>query len=224
MRDYDRTIISQYSNSPTLTQLITNLNTYFDPQANLQQFYDLIWNVETAEGYGLDVWGRIVGVSRFIRVPNDKWFGFAEAGTISADPWNQGIFYSGQDLFHTITVDDNTYRMMIFAKAALNITDNSIPAVNNILMTIMFPNRGNAYVTDGRNVVHEPWFGFQESFDGVGWNQGVFGDLLAVDLPENMTITYVFEFDLTETEDAIVRYSGVLPKGAGVRAFVEVPA
>lgn len=223
MRDYDKTVISQYSNSPTLSQLITNLNTYLDPQVNLQNFYDLIWNVDTAEGYGLDVWGRIVGVSRLIRVPNGLWFGFAEATTFGADNWDHGIFYNGEDLFHTITVDDLTYRMMIFAKAALNITDNSIPAVNEILMTVMFPNRGNAYVTDGRNITHEPWFGFQESFDGVGWNQGVFGDLLAVNLPDNMTLTYVFEFALTETEDAIVRYSNVLPKGAGVKAFVEVP-
>jgi hypothetical protein len=224
MRDFDRTVISQYSDSPTLVRLITNLNIYFDPQANLQSFYDLIWNVDTAEGYGLDVWGRIVGISRFVRVPTDRWFGFGEAGTLNTDPWDQSAFYNGQELFRILVVDDESYRRMILTKAATNITDCSIPAINKILTEVAFPNRGKAYVTDGRNVGHDPWFGFKEAFDGVGWDQGPFGDLLAVDLPENMTMTYVFEFELTETEDAMVRYSGVLPKGAGVRAFVQVPS
>lgn len=222
MRDFDRTIISQYSNSATLTQLITNLNTYIDPDANLQQFYDLIWNVDTAEGYGLDVWGRIVGVTRYIKVPSGRWFGFNEATTIGADPWNQGVFYDGGELTHTVTLTDEEYRLLIFAKAATNITDASIPSINQILMNL-FPNRGNTYVLDGRNQPHEACFGFAEAFDSRGWNQGVFGDFLLSGLGKNMELTYVFEFALSDVEIAIVVNSGVLPKPIGVKALADYP-
>src|SRR5579871_5512746 len=66
--DYLQTIISQYANSPILTQLIANFDQYIDPTKNLDAFFDLIWNVDTAQGYGLDVWGRIVGVTRVLQV------------------------------------------------------------------------------------------------------------------------------------------------------------
>lgn len=41
------TIISQYANSATLTQLILNLDSYIDPTSILDQFFDMIWNVST---------------------------------------------------------------------------------------------------------------------------------------------------------------------------------
>lgn len=206
MREFDRTIISQYSNSATLTQLITNLNTYIDPNANLQRFYDLIWNVDTAVGYGLDVWGRIVGIARFLKIPTGKFFGFAEATTASADPFNisgavitpyfgftetadlfafgfdqdhfadfpaplndVSPFYSDGVLTTTFTLDDEQYRTLIFAKAAANICDGSIPAINQIMMNL-FPRRGNAYVTDARNTPHNRWFGFAEARDADSFN------------------------------------------------------
>ena len=56
--DYWATIISQFANSPILTQLIANMDSYLDQTANLDAFYDLIFNVATAQGYGLDVWGK----------------------------------------------------------------------------------------------------------------------------------------------------------------------
>ena len=67
--DWEATVISQYQTSPTLLQLIENMETYIDPLTNLDAFYVNIWNIYSASGYGLDVWGRIVGVTRTIRVP-----------------------------------------------------------------------------------------------------------------------------------------------------------
>ena len=84
--DYWQTIISQYANSDVITTLIGNFDAYVDQTANFDAFYDLIMNVASAEGYGLDVWGRIVDVSRTLNVGiTDRFFGFDEAGTISAD-------------------------------------------------------------------------------------------------------------------------------------------
>lgn len=162
MRDFDRTVISQYSNSATLCQLIENLNTYIDPAADLQRFYDLIWNVDTAVGYGLDVWGRIVGVDRVVKVPSTKYFGFAEAGSFDSDPFDQAPFYNGDLLTEAISLNDEDFRRLIFAKAAANITDCSIPALNQMLLNL-FPGRGNAYVADDHPPPDGRWFTFEES-------------------------------------------------------------
>lgn len=148
MIDVQATIISQYAASPTLVQLVLSMNQYLDPGANIDAFYDLVWNVDTAEGWGLDVWGRIVGVGRILQVANQNVFGFEEATTASASPWNQGIFYSGGDVTNGYRLTDAAFRMLILAKAAANISDGSIPSINAILLAL-FPGPGNIYVTDG---------------------------------------------------------------------------
>ena len=142
------TVLAQYANSPILTTLITNMFAYFDPTANLDAFFDDIWNVDTAVGYGLDVWGRIVGVTRNLSVVTGaKFFGFDEAGTISADPFNQSPFFSGQQLTSSFSLTDNSFRTLILAKAISNISDGSIPSINALLRSL-FPNRGDCYVLD----------------------------------------------------------------------------
>ena len=62
------TIISQYANSAILTQLIANMDAYLDQTENFDNFFDDIWNIDTAQGYGLDLWGRILGVTRYVTV------------------------------------------------------------------------------------------------------------------------------------------------------------
>ena len=71
--DVAQTVISQYANSPVLLALLRRLNTALDQAANIEQFYTLVWDLRTAVGYGLDVWGRIVGVNRVLRVPTTAY-------------------------------------------------------------------------------------------------------------------------------------------------------
>lgn len=213
--DYWKTIISQYANSPIITGLIANFFEYLDQTRNFDNFFDYIWNIETAEGYGLDVWGRIVGVNRILQVPSGEYFGFAEASPGSFG-FGQAPFYSGQDLTDNYTLSDAAYRQLIFAKAAANITNGSIPAINRILMTL-FPNRGNCYVTEGGN--NGTWFGFMESINANGFNQEAFYSGSPVTF---MTMTYTFEFQPTPVELAIIQNSGVLPKPTGVAASVVI--
>jgi hypothetical protein len=211
--DFWQTIISQYSNSPILTKLIANFDSYIDQTQNLDAFYDFLWNVATAQGYGLDVWGRIVNVKRTLQVPIGNWFGFAEASP-GSEPWGQGAFYSGDPLNGNYALSDAAYRTLIYAKAAANITDGSIPAINQILLNL-FPNRGNCYVTDGES--YGPWFGFAEAINSLPFNQGQFYSGSSV---SSMVMAYVFTFPLTPVELAIVQQSGVLPKPTGVAASV----
>lgn len=192
MIDFEATIESQYANSPTIVQLITNMNNYIDPTNNINAFYNLVWNIDTAVGHGLDIWGRIVGVSRILKVAAADYFGFEGPAGASGVPWNQGIFYSGYaPLTENYALQDEPYRVLILAKALFNICDGTIPAINQILINLFgangpLPVPGNSYVTDG----------------------------------EDMTMTYTFGGVLNPVQTAIVYNSGVLPKPAGVLATV----
>lgn len=201
MRSWPQTVISQYTRSPRLLALLGALDEWIDPSRDLEAFYQLVWDIEReggAQGYGLDVWGRIVGVSRVVQFDFGSYFGFEEARDrtgFSGSGYTQGSFEDGQKVVTTFTVDDKTYRYLIFAKAALNITNASVPAINQTLMSL-FPSRGNAYVLDGSSKL-------------PALDQMSLGPLTAI---------YVFEFPLEPIEIAIVASSGVLPRPAGVRA------
>ncbi len=152
------TILSQYANSKILTQLIANFDSYIDQTQNVDEFYDNIFNINTAVGYGLDLWGRVVGVQRVLSVGITNYFGFAEQ-VPSVGTFGQSPFYSGQTVTANFSLSDNAFRILIFAKALANICNGSIPAINKILLSL-FPNRGNAFVTDGLNMSMTYTFNF----------------------------------------------------------------
>jgi hypothetical protein len=140
------TVISQYANSAILTRLVTDFAQYVDQTKDFDQFFDLMWNVDTAQGYGLDAIGRKVNASRTVNVPGDPtFFGFEEAG---APAFGGGTFFSGGGITRNFLLSDEAYRTLIFAKALANISDGSIPSANQILLNL-FKGRGNCYVTDG---------------------------------------------------------------------------
>jgi hypothetical protein len=193
MEDVEQTIISQYANSPTLLQLIQNVNEYLDPAANFAAFYDFVWNVNTAVGFGLDIWGKIVGVSRLLTVPgSNPLFGFHDGAVVpDVQPFGQGVFNTpGQVNTTGVVLTDTAYRTLILAKALANISATTAPALNNILRNL-FPGRGVCYVLDT-------------------WQAAV------------MTMQYTFRFSLTVTEFAILSQSGVLPRPAGVLASIVI--
>lgn len=215
--DIWETVQSQYANSPIITTLLTDFASWMDQTENFDNFFDLIFNVDTAIGYGLDVWGRIVGVNRILKITQPgSYFGFEEAG--DAAGFNQASFYAGAPLTTNYILTDEAYRLLILTKAMANISQCSIPVLNQMLMTL-FPHRGNAYVTEGFEF--GPYFGFEESGDAMGFNQAPFYSGQQVN---RMVMTYTFDFSLSPVERAIVESSGVLPKPTGVKAIVVINA
>jgi hypothetical protein len=185
------TILSQYGNSQAIDGVVTAFNAAMDQTATFDDFFDVTWNVATATGAGLDRIGRVVNVSRTLQLPSGAvpFLGFEEAGDPLFVPFGQGTFFAGANsLTSNFQLADSDYRTLIYAKMAANICDGSIPAINQVLLTL-FPNRGNAYVADG----------------------------------ENMTMEYVFAFNLSAVELAIVEQSGALPKPVGVSVTVVQP-
>jgi len=160
MENYEDTIISQYATAPALTQLLRGWNENLDPTPLLDSFYNLVWNVNTAEGWGLDVWGRIVGVGRVLQLASTRFFGFQEADSVVITGFNVAPFYSGQSVTTNYTLSDAAYRVLVLAKALANICDGSIQGTNAVLMAL-FPGRGNAYVIDHRDMTMTYFFDFE---------------------------------------------------------------
>jgi len=152
------TVLSQYANSPVILAFVQSFQECIDPSEDIQAFYDLVWNVMTAKGYGLAVWGRIVGVSGVLQITSDKYLGFEEATDVSADPFGQSPLFSGQALTSNYALSDDAFRLLILAKAAANIWDGSIPGLNSILR-LLFPGQV-CYVTDEQDMTMTYTFDF----------------------------------------------------------------
>ncbi len=140
--DISQTVLSQYANSPVLLQLIGSFSEWLDPGERFAAFYERIWNINTADGYGLDVWGRILGVGRVLQVPSGEYIGFEQQA--EAQTFGHGILFRGTRATNNATLTDDAFRVLLLAKAALNITDASAPAINQILLNLF----GDGYVRD----------------------------------------------------------------------------
>jgi Protein of unknown function (DUF2612) len=154
------TVAPEYGTSPIIDQLIDNYAATIDPNYNLENFYTQCWSLDSASGYGLDRIGRVVGINRTLTVSGGDYLGFTGSpGNASGDSFNAGIFYAGEATTGNYTLTDDSYRQLILTKAAANITNGSIPAINQILLNL-FPDRGTCYCIDGRNMTMTYVFDF----------------------------------------------------------------
>ncbi len=195
MIDFERTIISQYATSRTIVQLIRNMNEYIEPATDFDTFYSFVWNVQTAQGFGLDIWGKIVNISRQLTIPGTNiYLGFDEAFTAPTaatgpQPFGQAPFYTGATDTQTFTLTDDAYRTLILVKALANISACTAPSLNQLLQNL-FAGRGRCYVSD------------------MG----------------GMRMRFTFEFYLQPFELAIMTQSGAIPRPAAVSAYlVQIP-
>jgi beta-lactam-binding protein with PASTA domain len=147
--DVEPTVISQYANSPTLLRLVENMAQYIDPSADFLNFFSFVWNVDTAVGFGLDIWGRIVGVSRVLPIAGSLHdFGFHNSDSPPDwEPFNQGPFFNGNANTGAYTLPDDAYRTLILTKALANITATNAQALNQLVRNL-FPGRGKCFVQD----------------------------------------------------------------------------
>jgi len=124
MQNFEQTVISQFGNSPTIGALIQNMNDNISPHADLDNFYDTIFNVTSPDItlFGLQIWSRIVGLSQsFLNsLPDD---------------------FSNSDL-----------QSLILLKALANISISSAPAINQLLQNWIGGDNVRAYVVDTGNM------------------------------------------------------------------------
>lgn len=121
---------SQYAASPRLVSLLVRKAALLDPGKDLMEWYDSVFNPQTAQGVGLDIWGRIVGIGRMLWMQNSGFFGFAFQNMENFDQapfWIQSL---SQGQFR---LTDEAFRFLIFFKAAANIGRGDMQSINALL-------------------------------------------------------------------------------------------
>lgn len=161
---WEDTILTQYSASKKLLSIIDTFNQAVSLDDFTDEFIKKVWDLTTCESFGLDMWGKIVGISRYIVAPIDNdSFGFSEADDGSTDypsPFNNSPFYGGVQETTNVRLGDDSYRTLIFCKAFANISIATIPDINKFLK-ILFYQRGRAYCVNYRDMTIGITFEFE---------------------------------------------------------------
>lgn len=131
MDNWRETILSQYDNSERLLALIESMNAVIEPTADIAAFYESVFDPETAFGWGLDVWGRIVAIPRTLEVEATNYQTVRFYG-IKPQQLRARPVCLREQVEH-FCLQDNAYRLLIWMKAASNITDGSLLDLNKIV-------------------------------------------------------------------------------------------
>ena len=145
MQNIEDTIMAQYANSPNILALIKGMNDAIDPQYFIDDFYNYVYRLSSAKGFGLDIWADKVGVSRNAPMadPNAKTLGFADGfEPFNSAPWSDG------GAFSSFQLSDDQLRKLIIVKAALNILYATAININKFLLMI-FDGRRSYYNITG---------------------------------------------------------------------------
>jgi hypothetical protein len=134
-------IQSQYAASQKIRALIDAMNLRIDPGVDIELFYAKIIDIYTAEGWGLDNWGRILGSGRLLQVEPGDHFGFADSGL---NPFDQGAFYY-PGLTNNYYLADPAYRDLLLFKALANISPSDCATLNRLLGRFF---NGGTYVVE----------------------------------------------------------------------------
>lgn len=132
------TIQSQYSDSPIIRAIAESARLRLAPDADIELFYKMIFDIETAQGKGLDIWGRILGIGRQMEIetsPNS--FGFEESGY---EPFDTAPFYAGEATTALYSLADEPYRTLLLWKALANIATADAATLNHLLSRL-FPGK-----------------------------------------------------------------------------------
>ena len=137
----DATVQSQYATSPHIRALVDSFWKAINPEADINEIYEKMVNPETAEGIGLNVWGRIVASGReYIALDEStEYLGFNPPAGVTnprLNSLNNAPFYRPVD--GKVRLADNAYRTYIFIKAMINIGTGTLASINEML-AFMFP-------------------------------------------------------------------------------------
>lgn len=123
-------MISQYANSPVFTSLDSGLINLFDDSLVTNNWYNAVFNIATANAYGLDIWGKILDRSREFVYNGTKYY-LKGAQTIG------GVSFTDSEM-------EDLYRKILQLIAMRYIGNASIASINNMLQVI-FKNDGKCY-------------------------------------------------------------------------------
>ena len=233
--------MKQYGKTTAIKSQIELLPTYFDTTSWQNSFHDMVWNVETAQGFGLDIWSNIVWIEngRYLEVQSEEYFGFSTKEQLDIqiyypqsfqDPYGLTAWtdYAYQDSSTGITYyKSDTIGYSIETANALSESwdpfDQS-PFYNGPSDTYTYKLADNAFrvlimAKAMANISDVDVFSLNKILNTLTSSMG---KCWVNDLG-GMAIRYTFAFVLDGYQKAIIQ-SGILPRPAGVRCLVsEIP-
>ena len=145
------TVQSQYSASPRILALAGMYWDMLNPGGEIQTMLDDMLNPSTARGYGLDVWGRIVGIKRATVPVSGEYLAFDPdpMSNPDGDSWNNAPF---NPLTPQGLATDSVFRVYVMVKAMMNIGNGSLADINKYF-SLMFPNSGIQVIHAGTMII-----------------------------------------------------------------------
>ncbi|QDX29575.1 DUF2612 domain-containing protein [Dickeya poaceiphila] len=187
MNNWESTIYAQYANSTALLSIINTFNQAVSIDEFTNEFINKVWDLTANESYGLDVWGKIVGIGRYITAPIDSdAFGFYESNAGASDyplPFNDSPFYAGVQETTSVRLSDDAYRTLIMCKAFSNISIATIPEINKFLV-MLFAGRGRAYCVNYRDMT----IGITFEFALAPYEKSILTDYNVVPVPSGVQL------------------------------------
>ncbi|EHI9129343.1 DUF2612 domain-containing protein [Salmonella enterica] len=184
---WEDTILTQYSASKKLLSIIDTFNQAVSLDDFTDVFIKKVWDLTTCESFGLDMWGKKVGVERYITAPIENTsFGFGEADESDPDyptPFNDAPFFGGVQETTNVRLGDDAYRTLIFCKAFTNISIATIPDVNKFLK-ILFYQRGRAYCVNYRDMT----MGITFEFELAPYEESILTDYNVTPVPSGVQV------------------------------------
>lgn len=123
-------MLSQYANSPKYVSLAEGLARVIDNSSVLNNWYNIFFNIKTAKGVGLDIWGKILNKDRKFVYNGDELY-------LGGEQTIDGIHFSAEDM-------DNLYRKILMMTAMGNVGNFSISQINNAVLAV-FADEGRCY-------------------------------------------------------------------------------
>ena len=139
--DIAETVQSQYATSKRMRAVIDAFWQAINPKSDIDLLYRKLVNPRTAEGVGLDVWGRIVAIGRSYLAGEDDtpYFGFDPPEGVKNERLNSfgnAPFY--KQVMGKVRLADTMYRTYVFLKALINISNSSLASLNQAVK-LLFP-------------------------------------------------------------------------------------
>lgn len=173
-------LLWQYNSATSLTSLLTSKQAWYDENVSqfLADWYNDIFNLDTANDFGLSIWAILLDLPLFSEVnpdaPGKPIFGF---GNNNKNFENGNFSNSGQSIGFTTEEKRLLLKLRYFSLS----TRCDVPDVNSFLAYVFEP-YGTVFLLDG----------------------------------QDMSITYVFDYQISNYLLEAMKKYDLLPRAAGV--------
>ena len=146
------TVQSQYAASPRILALAAQYWQLLDPTPSADLMISKMIDPSTAAGYGLDVWGRIVGIKRALVPVGGDYLAFAPPANVAnpdGNSWDNAPFNPVNAAGYA---SDAIFRVYVYVKAMLNIGNGSLADLNKYF-SLLFPGSGIKIIHSGTMII-----------------------------------------------------------------------